>query len=220
MFPVRLARSLVLALALGAPPAAARPAGAQEVTLEVQVAPPGQQRSAGPLVSQKGVLDDRDLREKIKNAFPARLHFKAELWGIARWFNQLEGSYEWDVIVRYDPLEKDYGVLRSTPERVSVLGRFDKVEDAQAAAEQAFRLPLVPRKQDRYYYIVRMDVETMSVSDLNEVEGWLKGDFNPAIRGDKNAGTAIGRGLKSLMLRLLGGDRKQVETRSVTFVPQ
>ncbi|MBI3792910.1 MAG: hypothetical protein HY275_18795 [Gemmatimonadetes bacterium] len=213
-------RVMALSLALGAPLVAARPAAAQEMTLEVAIAPVGQQRTAGPMVVQKGVLDDPDLRERLKNAFPARLHFKAELWGIRRWFNDLEGTVEWDLIVRYDPLEKVYGVVRATPERVSVLGRFDRFADAQATVEQGFRVPLVPKKQDRYYYIVKLEVETLSVSDLNEVESWLKGDFDPALRGDKNAGTALGRGLKSLMLRLLGGDRKLVETRSVTFSPQ
>jgi hypothetical protein len=172
------------------------------------------------MLFQRGALDDADLRERLKNGFPARLHFKAEMWGIGRWFNELEATFEWDIRVRYDPLDKVYGVVRATPERVTVLGRFDRFIDAQATVEQAFRIPLVPRKQDRYYYIVKLEIETLSVSDLYEVESWLKGDFDPAVRGDKGAGTAIGRGVRSLMLRMLGGDKKQVETRSVTFSPQ
>lgn len=213
-------RALALALALGAPLLAARPAQAQDIVLDLQLAPAGQQRTAGPVLVQKGVLDDLDLRERLTSGFPARLHFKAELWGIQRLFNGLEGHVEWDMIVRYDPLEKVYGLVRVTDERVSVLGRFDRFADAQATIEQGYRIPLVPKGQDRYYYIVRLEVETLSVSDLNEVQSWLKGDFNPALRGDKGAGTALGRGLKSLMLRLLGGDKKDVEVRSVTFTPQ
>ena len=213
------ARALSIVIALGGPLLAARPVAAQDIVLDIAVAPPGQQRSAGPMIVQKGALDDNDLKERLSNGFPARLHYKAELWGIGRWFNELEGTFEWDVIVRYDPLEKVYGVVRANTERVSVLGRFDRFADAQATVEQGFRIPLVPKRQDRYYYIVKLEIETLSVSDLNEVESWLKGDFNPAVRGDKGAGTAIGRGLRSLMLRMLGGDRKQVETRSVTFSP-
>ena len=212
-------RALALFVALGAPLIAARPARAQDITLEIAVAPLAQQRSAGPMFHQKGALDDADLRERLSNGFPARLHFKSELWGIGNWFNRLESRFEWDVIIRYDPLEKVYAVFRATEERVSVLGRFDHFADAQAAVEQPYRIPLVPKGRDRYYYIVRLEVETLSVSDLNEVESWLKGDFNPALRGDKGAGTAIGRGLRGIMLRLLGGERKQVETRSETFSP-
>ena len=214
------ARAVLLSVMLGAPIVAARPAVAQDIALDLAVATPGQQRLIGPVLVQKGALDDSDLRERLRNGFPARLHFKAELWGIGRWFNELEGTFEYDVRILYDPLEKVYGVVRATPERVTVLGRFDRFVDAQATVEQGYRIPLVPKKQDRYYYIIKLEVETLSVSDLNEVESWLKGDFNPAVRGDKNAGTAIGRGMRSLMLRLLGGDKKTVETRSVTFSPQ
>ncbi len=214
------ARALLLSVMLGAPLVAARPARAQDIVLDLQVAAPGQQRVLGPVLVQRGALDDADLHERLKNGFPARLHFKAELWGIGKWFNELEGTFEYDVRILYDPLEKVYGVVRATPERVTVLGRFDRFVDAQATVEQGYRIALLPRKQDRYYYIVKLEVETLSVSDLNEVESWLKGDFNPAVRGDKNAGTALGRGMRSLMLRLLGGDKKTVETRSVTFSPQ
>ncbi len=213
-------RAVLLSVMLGVPLVAARPAVAQDIVLDVTVATPGQQRLLGPVLVQKGALDDADLRERLKNGFPARLHFKTELWGIGRWFNELEGTFEYDVRILYDPLEKVYGVVRATPERVTVLGRFDRFVDAQATVEQEYRIPLVPKKQDRYYYIIKLEVETLSVSDLNEVESWLKGDFNPAVRGDKNAGTALGRGMRSLMLRLLGGDKKTVETRSVTFSPQ
>ncbi len=213
-------RALLLGLALGAPLVAARPAEAQDIVLELMLAPAGQQRTAGPVLAQRGALDDADLRERLKNGFPARLHFKTELWGTGRWFNDLEGTFEWDVIVRYDPLEKVYAVVRASRDRVSVLGRFDRFVDAQATVEQPYRIPLVPSRQDSYYYITRLEIETLSISDLNEVESWLKGDFNPAVRGDKGAGTALGRGVRSLMLRLLGGNKKQVETRSGTFSPQ
>ena len=126
---------------------------------------------------------------------------------------------EWDVVIRYDALDKVYAVVRSSGERVSVLGRFDRLSEAQEAAEAPQRVPMTPQRGGRYYYIVRLEVETLSLSDLNEVESWLNGDFNPAVRGDKPAGTALGRGLKGVFLKLLGADRRQYERRSVTFEP-
>ena len=211
---------LALALALSLGEGAVRPARAQEgVAIDIVVAPPSQQRVAGPLVSARGVLDDKDLQERLQNGFPARLHFRVELWGTGKFFNDQEGAREWDLVIRYDALDKVYAVVRAQDARVSVLGRFDKLSDAQETAESPTRVSLVPRHDDRYYYIVRLDVETLSLSDLNEVESWLQGDFNPAVRGDKAAGTAIGRGLKALFLKLLGGDKRQYERRSVTFSP-
>lgn len=199
-----------------------RPARAQAdggVTIDIALPAPSEQRSTGPLVAARGVLDDRDLQERLKNGFPARLHFRVELWSIRRFFNDQEGAREWDVVISYDALDKVYAVIRRLDKRVSVLGRFDKLADAQGAAEAPQRVPLVPRRDDRYYYIVRLDVETLSLSDLNEVESWLNGDFNPAVRGDKPAGTALGRGLKGIFLKLLGADTRQYERRSVTFSP-
>ena len=210
--------ALVAALSLGE--GAVHLAQAQDgVTIDIVVAPATQQRSTGPLVSARGVLGDKDLLERLQNGFPTRLHFRVELWGTAKFFNDQEGQREWDLVIRYDALDKVYAVVRAQDERVSVLGRFDKLSDAQEAAESPTRVSLVPRRDDRYYYIVRLGVETLSLSDLNEVESWLKGDFNPAVRGDKPAGTAIGRGLKALFLKLLGGDKRQYERRSTTFSP-
>ena len=200
--------------------AGATGAPAQEaVSLDVEIARPAEQRSAGPLVRSRGVLSETQLRERLTNGFPARLHYRVELWAIQKWFNDLEGTHDWDVVVSYDPLDKTYAVVRIVADQVSVLGRFDRIPDAQAAVELARRVPLLPRRADRYYYIVKLDVETLSVSDLNEVEHWLRGDANPAMRGDKNPGTALGRGLKTLALRLIGGEKRQYERRSLTFSP-
>lgn len=199
-----------------------RPAGAQSdngVTIDIGLPAAALQRSTGPTVAARGVLDDADLRDRLKNGFPARLHFRVELWSIRRFLNELEGAREWDVVISYDALDKVYAVVRRLDERVSVLGRFDHLGEAQEAAEAPQRVPLVPRRDDRYYYIVRLQVETLSLSDLNEVESWLKGDFSPAVRGDKPAGTALGRGLKGVFLKLLGADTQQHERRSVTFSP-
>lgn len=195
-------------------------APAQEaVSLEIEVAAPAEQRTAGPLVRNRGVLNEAQLRERLANGFPARLHYRVELWAIRKWFNDLEGTHDWDVVVSYDPLDKTYAVVRIVADQVSVLGRFDRIIDAQGAVEQARRVPLLPRRADRYYYIVKLDIETLSVSDLNELEHWLRGDANPAVRGDKNPGTALGRGLKTLALRLIGGEKRQYERRSPTFSP-
>lgn len=200
--------------------AGAHAALAQEaVSLEIEVAAPLELRTAGPVVRSRGVLTDAQLRERLANGFPARLHYRVELWSIRKWFNDLEGTHDWDVVVSYDPLDKSYAVVRIVAEQVSVLGRFDRIVDAQVAVEQARRVPLLPRRNDRYYYIAKLDVETLSVSDLNEVEHWLRGDANPAVRGEKNPGTALGRGLKTLALKLIGGEKRQYERRSMTFSP-
>jgi hypothetical protein len=56
------------------------------------------------------------------------------------------------------------------------------------------------------------------VTDLDEVGRWLRGEMQPAVRGDGNPGTALGRGLRRLFVRLLGAERRNLQTRSATFV--
>jgi hypothetical protein len=62
-------------------------------------------------------------------------------------------------------------------------------------------------------------VRTLSVSDLDEVNAWLRGELRPAVSGERNPGTAISRGIRSLTTRLLGGEKREYVARSATFRP-
>jgi hypothetical protein len=39
------------------------------------------------------------------------------------------------------------------------------------------------------------------------------------VRGKKNPGTAVGRGVRTVMVRLLGGEKRHYEARTGTFRP-
>jgi hypothetical protein len=157
----------------------------------------------------------------MRNGFPARLHYRVELWSVGGLFNDLERAVEWNVVVRHDPLDNTYRVARFAGDRVAQLGRYPEFRDAQAAAERSFRAPITPRRRGRsYYYAVVLDVETLSLSDLDEVERWLKGELRPAVRGERNPGTAVTRGMRTLVVRLLGGESRRYELRSPTFAPR
>ena len=62
-----------------------------------------------------------------------------------------------------------------------------------------------------------LEIEKVSVSDLDELNAWLSGELRPATRGERNPGTSLMRGLKTLMLRMLGGENPRYEARSGTF---
>ena len=59
--------------------------------------------------------------------------------------------------------------------------------------------------------------EMLSLNDLDEVERWLRGELSPAVRGQRNPGGVLGRGLRTLFVRLLGAERRHYEVRSKTF---
>ena len=174
--------------------------------------------AAGPEVVFANILDDEQTRELVRSGFPAQLHFQLELWRVGRWVNELERSVEWDMVVGYDPASQSYRVRRRFGNQLEDLGAFATLASAQAATERPFRVPLGPRRTGhRYYYNVILDVEALSVSDLDQLERWLRGELRPAVRGENSPLSAIGSGAKTLVTRILGGERRHYEKRSATF---
>ena len=172
----------------------------------------------GPSIRALDILADGQTRDLLRNGFPARLHFRVELWHTGGIFNSLDGTREWDVIARYDPLSKRFRAARLIDDDVTVLGDFEQFPGLTAALAAPYVVPLLPRKAgDRYYYNAVVDVEMLSLGDLDEVERWLRGELRPAVRGQRNPGGAIGRGLRTLFVRLLGAQRRHYEVRSKTF---
>jgi hypothetical protein len=173
----------------------------------------------GPLIRTTNVIADPELQKLVQNGFPAALHYRAELWSRGGLFDDLESSVEWNVSVRYEPLTKTYRVARIyTGGRAENLGRFERYDDAQAAVARTYQAQLPAKNtRSRQYYIVTLDLEVMSMSDLDELEGWLRGELRPAVRGKKNPGTALGRGITKLATRLLGGEKRRYEQRTETF---
>ena len=211
---------LALGAALAVLTATAALPAQRGVRLDVEVPTGSALMTDGPLVRVRGVLADRELRDLLRNGFPAQLHFRVELWSVGGWFNDLERQADWDVIVRYDPLEQTYRVARVVGEQVQTLGSFRDVAAADSTLALPFRPPItVPSARQRYYYDVKLDVEILSLNDLDEVEQWLRGEARPAVRDPRHAGTALTRGVRTLLVRLLGGERRHYEERTRTFRP-
>lgn len=74
-----------------------------------------------------------------------------------------------------------------------------------------------PDEEGRYYYLSRLSVETLSLSDLEELRRWLRGDLAPAISGDGDVGGAAERGLRRTVIRLLGMPTRRFDARTSTF---
>jgi uncharacterized protein DUF4390 len=196
-----------------ADPPAVQPSSGIDVSLPATSPVP-----AGPVIRTANVIADRELQKLLQNGFPAALHYRADLWSRGGWFDDLESSVEWSITVRYEPLTKTYRVARYTAGRAENLGRFERYEDAQVVVARPYQAPLPARRtRDRQYYIVTLEVEVMSMSDLDELERWLRGELRPAVRGQRNPGTALGRGLSRLATRMLGGEKRRYEQRTETF---
>ena len=205
---------------LAAPLAVPLAAQSARPGLEIQLPNPSRLTVEGPLVRSRGMLSNERTRELLQSGFPARLSYRVELWRSGRFFDQLQRTAEWDVIVRFRGVEQTYEVVQIIGDRALSLGEFQYLQDAEAAVSRPLRVPLqAPREDRRFYYRATLDVQAMSVSDLDEVERWLQGELQPAVRGERNPGTALTRGVRTLATRLLGGERREYATRSASFRP-
>jgi hypothetical protein len=206
--------ALAIALLTLAAPADAQRGPSLQVTPLAANSPP-----RGAEVRANGLLRGAKLHELMRSGFPAALTFRLELWRVGGLFNELESSALWNVLVRYDPYSQQYLVVRRQGESfVQDFGGFPSLEQAEAVLDRPFAVLLSPRRSGtRYYYNVVVDIEALSVSDLDELERWLRGELRPAVRGKRAPLSALRRGLGTLLSRVLGGETRHYESRSDTF---
>lgn len=201
------------------PSAAARAQGAAAPpSLTVDLPAVGRLAEGGPLVRATGMLEDPALTDLVRGGFPARLRFRIELWSEGPVIDALERAATWDVLVRVRGTDGRYEVIQRVADRPVSLGDFARLDDAATAVARPVRVPLLPPPSARrLYYIAVLEVEALSVTDLDEVNRWLRGELRPSVRGERNPGTALTRGVRSLAARLLGGSRRRYEARSPSF---
>jgi hypothetical protein len=173
-----------------------------------------------PAVRSQQLVTDGAMLDLLRNGFPARLHYRVERWSTGGWFDDIAAESEWDVVVRYDALGKVFQVYRAVKRKTAFLGTFATIQEAEAIVDAPFAVPISPPKKNRRsYYSLVLEIETLSLTELDEVEQWLRGELKPAVRGKKSAGTAVGRGVRTVMVRLLGGEKRRYEARTGTFRP-
>jgi hypothetical protein len=166
-------------------------------------------------VTTVGLFGDANMRDLVRSGFPLSLKFRLELWRPGGLFDDLEGSHEWELIVQYDPSGQRYRVVRRQGGRMEDLGSFATLSTAQTVLERPLRITLLPRREGRrYYYNYALDITALSVSDMDQLERWLRG-----VRGS-TAASAVGSGVRTLMLRMLGGENRHYERRSGAFVAE
>jgi hypothetical protein len=203
------------AVTVSQPGPAQRPRPALTITVPVR----DSLTRAGPVVRASHVVNDPGVRELLSHGFPVRLHYRVELWSTAGWFDDQLAVDEWDIVARFDPLREMYEAVRLYRDSVTQLGTFKSFTEAVAEIERPARAALVARSGGEQYYNAVLTRSMLSVTDLDELQRWLSGDLSPAVRGRRNPGTALGRGLRTLFTRLLGGETRTLEAQSERFRP-
>ena len=202
-------------LLLAAPRAAASQA---RITLEITLAPDSTDSgSRDPVLRARDLVSDDRWSSMLRSGFPVRMHFGVELWRDRDvWFDALERQVEWDIIVRREPLLDQYTVNTITPSSVSER-RYATLAALTNALEYAYRITIGPAESGDYYYAGVLGLATLSDTDLEEIDRFLRGDLGSAAGGGENLGDAVSRGAKRLLLRLAGLPSLRLEARSDRF---
>ena len=158
------------------------------------------------------VLDDQQLGDALRSGLPLRVKVRVELWRDGL-FDHLESNEMWTTVVLFEPLDEQY-IVRLPGGQVR---RFAAYGEARAALESQYPLAIAPRRSGRYYYTATLEIETLSLSDLDELQRWLRGELGPAVSGERSIGSAMGEGAKRLLIRMLGLPSRRIEARSDRF---
>jgi hypothetical protein len=187
----------------------ARSVAAQEEPLTVRV---GEADLGWPALIETGpLLEDEALRGALDSALPLRFHLRVELWrrGLV---DRLSSADEVAIAILQDPLTGGF-----TIEAPGMQRRLPTLAAAHEVLERQLSTTLRPDRSGRYYYLAALEVETLSLSDLEELRRWLRGEVAPALGGQSPPTRALERGLRRLMIRVIGLPTRRYEARSSNF---
>lgn len=170
-----------------------------------------------PLVRTRFLARDDRWLTMLSSGFPVRMHYQVELWRARDgWFDALDRAIEWDVVVRHEPLLDQYTVTRLIARQRREY-RYATTDALAAALGQAYKVTVGDALAGRLYYVATLEITTLSDSDLDELERFLRGDLTPAAEGHGDVGSAVGRGAKRLVLKLAGLPSLSLSSQSERF---
>jgi hypothetical protein len=191
--------------------AALAAAAAQEPLLSIRHDPSNAFR---PVLRIGPVLGEPQLERAARSGVPVRVRVRVELWR-DRFIDQLVDTAGWSTVIVYEPIGEQFFV-RSLPAGGGAR-RFGTFDAARGVLERDQLLGMQPDQPGRYYYTTSLQVETLSLSDIEELERWLQGELQPAVSGQRSVPAALGQGARRLMLRFLDLPQRRVDARSERF---
>lgn len=177
--------------------------------LELRLAGPdgGVEAILGPVLSSNGIA------RSLESGLPVRLRVVVELWR-DQLLDAQDGRYEWRATVRQDPLSSRYLVETAEGELGDVLSPTAARDFLQGTLD----VPLRPAREGSFYYLGRIEIETLSASDLEELRRWLRGDLSAEVaEGGGSSGSLLGRGFRRLLVRALGLPVERHQARTPLF---
>jgi len=183
----------VAALLWGVVPGAGQ---TRELPATLELTTPG----APPLLRVGDILLQERFLEALHEGLPIRIRVVTELWR-DRLLDSQEGRVEWRATMVTDPLPGNYRLSTSDTRGELVVAT---LEELRVALQRGFPVPLRPTRPGVHYYLATMEVQTLSLTDLEELQRWLRGELTPALTGEGGrVDGAVTRGLARALQRAL-----------------
>ena len=160
------------------------------------------------------IFSDESLVEAVLSGLPLRIWVRVQLWKDGFFDNQKD-QHDWRASVLFDPLTRRYRVQSS--ERTGAEVEVNTLEEARAALQLSLNIPIRPTEPGRYYYIAAVEMETLSLSDLEELQRWLQGELAPVVSGQGDVEGALATGFRRVLVRMLGLPAKRFQVQSHRF---
>jgi len=192
------------------------PAVAQRVKLEVAASDPGPNGARRPILRTPGILRDQRWLESLQSSFPLRLQFRVEIWRVRTdWFDALERSFEWEVVVRYEPLTDEYSKTEAWGGPLRRQNRFSTAQELGLDLERGHPSGIAPAGLGEYYFTATLRIRTLTDEEMEDLERFLQGNPSPE---EQERGSVLSRAARRLLLRFGGLPFEELEARSPRFV--
>ena len=187
------------------------------VSLQVTASPPiDASGTRKPTVRTPDILRDPRWRDAIQNSFPLRMHFRIEIWRVRTdWFDALERSFEWELVIQYEPLTDEYSKTLIFGGSARGINRFLSIQELERNLESPNEINMVPQGVGEYYFASTLQIRTLTDDEMEELERFLQGETAPRER--RNPGPSLGRAARRLLLRFGGLPFQELEARSERF---
>jgi hypothetical protein len=168
-----------------------------------------------PTIVTRNPLTRKDAEALIRNGYPARLRYTAELWSASGIVGKATSTARWETLVQYEPLQKVFQIVRATGvNEHQPLGSYASFSEVIAVISRGYQPRLRPPSEPgRYYYAVTLEVERLNANDLADVRSWLG---TPSSAQD-NPGRSFLGFIAQVFTHLIGAEKERYKRQSKVF---
>jgi hypothetical protein len=168
-------------------------------------------------VHTEGLFDDEVL-DALHSGLPARLRYEVELWRArSSLWDQLVFGERFEYRIHYDLLAERYRVFEADGAEILATNSLQELQDL-LTSEEVELLGLEELDEERRYYgVVEVRWDPLSVDEIRDLENWLRGSVSSR-DGDGGIGGISGH-LFGILRNEVGLGGRSMRGRSADFQP-